>query len=1031
MEYFYKKPIYNLYLDKQLFAEDCNKSGAKKWFYSDHKTIFDIIRFNNKTLHLYEDQTYCDFIKLHFDIDYIKTYEYKLLKKEEAKKIINCFIPKVINKIKQHFSNLNINPQYIVYMSDGLAKLSLHIIFTNVYFKSIIDMKFFCSDFELIDQLIYRKGCFRLPLCSKFGKSNKLKFLMSTFSKHPNPAETFLSSCISYYRPDSSNIIFDRLSFNQLLNFKSISTNINIYYYFYLGIEEIANALNKIDLSDYAIWLAVTSSIKDLYTNIKATDEQKQHIYNLYDIACSKYPKYNPIENKKIFDKLEQFFDINYLFYLADSNYKIIPSFNLELIAFNEKKYPQANIQTQFNTYIAIDYDELIKNKTIYIKSATGTGKTRILKSIIEKLNCESILSITSRTNLAGEHLNDLDLKFYKHMNYHDFSTCSRVAIQLESLYKIDYELFENGIIILDEINSFLSHFRSPTVEDKRTINFKYFVELITSAKYVICLDADLCDWNIEFINKIRDKSNYLIYYNKIKNKVDIPSTFYSDQNVMISKMVTNIQESKYFVACFDSLTYMKKVINYLSCFEDECNFLIYSSETNTELVDTSKWINKYVFYTPSIIYGISYDLSCSEVFSFTIKSHLNSFQIYQMINRTRLLTHVHVYCNPDCNIPKHKYIQGVENDFNILEKNALKYIDVNDVCDYEQLYKFIYINTTYIDQILKSNTSYYLINIMANLGFNIKFDYTTNSNIKLDSVKYTKRDIKDNIINIFGLEKNSLNKFQTKLFESSTLLEKHFNLRSYYKNTLDDKLSMNIQKAMLSESLKNRYLKIKMAIKFMNELGYNTLEDIKYEGKDRKRLCIDCTTNIITPKDIGSLIKSRWCNPIIKKINKMADLNNDTKKSTLNIYSNIIAGKTSICQKCQRLLNNELLINKDILYSQSNFSKYTENIKSDWIMSNLEMIFELFDLNKNDCKSTQYYRMYQIMIGLFKNLFGYDLFETERIHITTTEYYYFYSVNIPILEEHKQLINILDNKYICSINSECDSDCDSDVIDE
>jgi hypothetical protein len=398
------------------------------------------------------------------------------------------------------------------------------------------------------------------------------------------------------------------------------------------------------------------------------------------------------------------------------------------------------------------------------------------------------------------------------------------------------------------------------------------------------------------------------------------------------------------------------------------------------------------------------------------------------MINRTRLLTHVHVYCNPDCSIPKHKYIQGVENDFNILEKNALKYIDANDVCDYEQLYKFIHINTTYIDQILKSNTSYYLINIMANLGFNIKFDYTTNSNIKLETVKYTKRDIKDNIINIFGLEKNSLNKFQTKLFESSTLLEKHFNLRSYYKNTLDDKLSINVQKAMLSESLKNRYLKIKMAIKFMNELGYNTLEDIKFEGKDRKTLCANCTTNIITPKDVLNKHKTIWCNQIIKTINKMAD--SDTKKSTLHIYSNIIAGKTSICKTCKRLLNKELIINKDILYSKPNLFKYTENIKSDWILDNLEMIIELFDLNKNDYKSKQYYPMYQIMIWLIKNLFGHDLFETEHFH-TTKDDYYFYSINNTILEEHKYLINILDNKYICPINSEFDSDCDSDIIDE
>ena len=69
----------------------------------------------------------------------------------------------------------------------------------------------------------------------------------------------------------------------------------------------------------------------------------------------------------------------------------------------------------------------------------------------------------------------------------------------------------------------------------------------------------------------------------------------------------------------------------------------------------------------------------------------------------------------------------------------------------------------------------------MGNLGFEIRFDYTQAiQRIKLDSVKYSKKEIKDNILNIFGLEREKLNKFQTKLFESSAGLEKHFNLRGW-----------------------------------------------------------------------------------------------------------------------------------------------------------------------------------------------------------------------------------------------------------
>jgi hypothetical protein len=222
--------------------------------------------------------------------------------------------------------------------------------------------------------------------------------------------------------------------------------------------------------------------------------------------------------------------------------------------------------------------------------------------------------------------------------------------------------------------------------------------------------------------------------------------------------------------------------------------------------------------------------------------------------------------------------------------------------------------------------------------------------------------------------------------------------------------------------------LKIKLAIKFMEELGFKSLQEIKFEGKGEKKLCLDCTTNILKPKDDTNKHKTVWCNPIVKKLKKFND--SDSKKISLGIYSNIINGKTLICKTCQKLLNKNILVTNDLLYSKPNLAKYLEDIKSQWIIDNLNVIIEMFDLNKNDFKTKQYYPIYQIMIGILKDLFGHDLFKTDHLYIIKSNYY-FYSINDAILEEHKNLFNMLDNKYIKTINYDSDCEYDSDIIDE
>ena len=125
MKYFYNKPE-NIGQESQLFAEDLNSSGAKKFFFSDHTSIFYTIANSTKTLNLYEDHTYSKLIKLHFDIDFVNSYQHYIYKKEDANKILNELIPQIINKIKNQFDNYE--SKYIVWMSNGLQKLSLHII---------------------------------------------------------------------------------------------------------------------------------------------------------------------------------------------------------------------------------------------------------------------------------------------------------------------------------------------------------------------------------------------------------------------------------------------------------------------------------------------------------------------------------------------------------------------------------------------------------------------------------------------------------------------------------------------------------------------------------------------------------------------------------------------------------------------------------------------------------------------------------------------------------------------------------------
>jgi hypothetical protein len=911
---FPKKPEQNI-PNKQLFSFDINYEGAKNFIFKTYDDIYDII-INEKNPNFYEDHTFNNKIKLHLDIDKKIQFNNQL----ERDSHVNNFIKLIIDPINK---KLELRTKIIILISDTLNKLSIHIIYPMIMFSNIITMKYFITDIkellemDELDKSIYRIGSFRMLHCEKKGKNNKLIYYDGINYNYEDDNELFLDCCIC--NVDKSDPIYNYEVKNNLpksILYKNQERN---FIYNNVDYDKIKAALVVLSdhCNDYSKWLTITFALKDLYLSVK--DDEKDLVYDLFDNFSKKSNKYNEQENKKIFFNLEPKIDINYLFNLVDISYVLYPFYNYQKIIFDRNNHK--NIVIKKEKYINIKINELLKFKYIFLKSPTGTGKTTFLKKIIEKIGIVNILSITSRVNLAGEHMKHLGLEFYKDVK--DFRSCKNLVIQMESLERCNYKLFNNGIVILDEINSLLSHLRSPTMNNRRKHVYMYLMEIIKNAKYVIGLDADLSDWNIKFLNEI-DNQEYIVYYNTIQNKLNNKAIFYNDYNVMLDIMTENIRNNKYFISCFDSLRQMNQIIGYLSKFGKKEEWLIYSSEVSYNLIDTKDWQNKFVFYTPSIIYGIDYNYSSIEVFCFINKNHLNPLQIYQMISRARKQELVHIYINEKLTYSKYKSVDDViretenyEKNFSYLQPNYKDYIDIDD-----KAYRIMYYNYKYMDNILKTNTKGYLIDILHNNnGYKIEYN-NENVEMKLNKKENKKIIIKERIIEMLNLDKDNLNEYETKLVSDDKALDKYLNLCIYKKSDIDSKIIESIGNNLYIETFKNKFTKIKIA----NELLY-VLDIFKIE-----KLSKDVTKHFKDDK-----VDNTWLSENIDTIKKTFEIrtNKYDDLSYYNIYLLLITILKSLfddnifIQKRIQTNNNKYNyyeINKELLEQHINSIKNIDN---------------------------------------------------------------------------------------------------------
>ena len=944
----------------KLFSEDIVKNtGIKHFLVATRKQIYDLIKTHNRN-HLYENIEHNQKVKLHFDIDY-KTDEYK-------RSILNVIFDKLVNEVVRDVSLALekydiVNPQILVLKSkqfinkNGGNKVSAHLIFTDVVFNDISDMKLFFYTIEsklinnkILDGAIYRPGCFRLINCSKIGKENNLYFYKTiNFDYDSDISETSsiifndsLVTCINHaYYEIERNTIIQEVSETQTIKditpkkyIQIIANNDESFIYLLNDIDfeyliAIVKNIPKEANKQYIDWLLVTGAFKDLYMHID-DEEQKGKVIKIWDEWSKDDVKsYNKQNNYAIFNNLKlNRIDINYLNWLAGGDRMFKKTLRYEKIracfsAINE----EAN-EKFINKQL---YQKLEQYDELFIKAPTGSGKTTLLNSIL-KLNKKSekfkypIASIVSRKSLAEKHSNELKLVLYT--NEKEYYRATRLAVTVNSILKADLDKFKDCYLVLDELSKILTYMKAEILASERLLLYSRFCDFIQIAKKVICLDADLRQFDKDIILKIRKRQNPYLYVNNFKNRIGINAYIYNNPNIVAEKLFQDYQQEIPFVACFDSIKMMenmwsdirKRIVDEEELKKFDMMSIKYSSKSDA-IIDTQDWNSKMIFYTPVIIYGIDYNnVIPTKVYSFIFNRILTADEINQQIQRTRNQTEVHIYVNNIVKNAVYKSVAEVKEDTNT-KINRIEDIKVlkemvscrkSEECTFiEDTFRELYDNTKFIEDTQKNNLRYYLENILKDMGYNLIYNNDT-SNFKMTKSRNIVNNIEMDIVNNYFDDKQVSEVMKERIMRKICILaldpekikedqfikevlsdDKKFtnvlNLKILLKGEVDEKIKYHYLNEFDETFIKNTYLKIKTYKRLSEILGITELIKFNYDTDKNK-----FSEKITDKKDLATIESARILFDLHGKY-KNFDKNNGYKvlyKMTVGICRTLFGNK-------------------------------------------------------------------------------------------------------------------------------------------
>ena len=458
-------------------------------------------------------------------------------------------------------------------------------------------------------------------------------------------------------------------------------------------------------------------------------------------------------------------------------------------------------------------FKEIINRKTKYymIKSDMGTGKTSSFISYLKNNRCINYISILSRISLCDYMVDTLNKNKLHATHYKNLSRGSSPSrgyvFQIESLFKLEHcwnILNTDFVLFIDEIKSFLYHlYESCTLEKIRISCMNLLCHVIKRARYVICVDAHMNDFCIDFINFINkyndDDDKILFVENEYINNRNIDAEELKDEKQLLNLL----EENDKWLLVSDSKTFSKFVYKKLN---DE-NIKIYTSDEGNIKIDLS---HDKVIISPKVIYGLDSNIE-RPVFVYNAENTIDPECMLQQINRERQKTKLYfLFTRKAYNTPLYMSLEDCisQNDKIYNEKSNMYRIMYNSFRSEENIDLITFYNSQcnklkYIRDTYDSNPFKHFIEIIKTNGFNLlenKFKRYTPDGDERKLNTFIKEELLQEKLNNFDnfIENNHLdfmnidNNIEDELKEivvDKKKLEQHFTISAYFfnNNNLED----------------------------------------------------------------------------------------------------------------------------------------------------------------------------------------------------------------------------------------------------
>jgi hypothetical protein len=301
------------------------------------------------------------------------------------------------------------------------------------------------------------------------------------------------------------------------------------------------------------------------------------------------------------------------------------------------------------------DFADWEKGHFYLVVAAKGTGKTKSIKSVVDKFT--NAIAPNARRSLARTLAHNLDLTHLDDLK--NFTGSLKVSCCLDSLWQLSPGVLRtNGVFLLDEIDQVLVHaFGSTCNKDgKRPRILKHFEACVAAALadgIVVGMSADITDSEVTLLQNLLRSLNLQSEVRIVKNEYQPPKGdcyYFTDETPdgLIDQTIEDLRKGRnvYLIddtkngirGCRSVAAYVKSVMPAIAHQIVEINSDNSGSDaikTYLENINESSLSTRLLACTPSITSGISIENSHFDV-AYGIFYHLPVNQASQALARPR-----------------------------------------------------------------------------------------------------------------------------------------------------------------------------------------------------------------------------------------------------------------------------------------------------------------------------------------------------------------------------------------------------------